>query len=148
VMMILLLLFYVQIEAQQSFIKPNDVFPQDPKYRPSAYDPKAAKNPFADTYNRNDPDDLFLGFFPIWSAILASIAVIFGFLSIFCITIYHTCCRNSNDYEMKKSKSKKSKIDLYFDREYDEADVDIKMLDGPEKDYEHSFKNSRLTSLA
>ena len=49
---------------------------------------------------------------------------------------------------MKKSKSKKSKIDLYFDREYDEADVDIKMLDGPEKDYEHSFKNSRLTSLA
>ena len=32
-----------------------------------------------------------------------------------------------------------TKIDLYFDGEYDEADVDIKMLDGPEKDYAHSF---------
>ena len=143
-----ILVNFSQINAQQpqNYIRPDDVFPRNPNYRPPVYNPKAARNPFSDTYNRDDPDDLFLGFFPIWSAILASMAVIFGFISIFCITIYHWCCSATNDYETKK-KSKKSKIDLYFDRQY-ETDIDIKMLDAPEKDYEHSFKNSRLTSLA
>lgn len=56
------LLTISQLNANR-FLKPEDLFPQNPAYRPtpSQSDYKKAPNPFTDTYRRNDPDDLFLG---------------------------------------------------------------------------------------
>jgi hypothetical protein len=81
----------------------------------------------------------------MWSALLACIAVFFGFIAIVGLIGYFAGCRNPNRVLMKKSKP--PKLSKYLDNDENE-DAVLRMLDTPEKDYEHSFKNSRLTSHA
>ena len=57
------IIFYSsEINAQtRSFNRPENLFPNDPKYRPVDNNPNTGKNPFSDSFNREDPDDLFWG---------------------------------------------------------------------------------------
>ena len=75
---------------------------------------------------------------------MVCIATIFGFIAIFGLIGYSCGCRNPYRKVVKKQKPKK--VPIYFHDEHEDAA--LKMIDTPEKDYEKSFKNSRLTSLA
>jgi hypothetical protein len=61
ILLIQIVLFCQQINAQQRFVKPEDVFPNNPQYRPTVQNQNKIKNPFSDTFNREDPDALFMG---------------------------------------------------------------------------------------
>lgn len=76
----------------------------------------------------------------MWSAILACIALLFGFIAIFGLIGHCLGCRNPNKIERPKPIKKQK----YIEDDYEDAAFN--MIDVPEKDYEKSFQNSRLTS--
>lgn len=101
---------------------------------------------------RHDPDSLFFGFFPIWSAILVA-------LTAFCllISLIGVCCwivglknpRSILKNEAKKYKKqleKEQQVKEYFAEEQFYDDISMRMLDTMEKNTSNSLASTKLIS--
>lgn len=99
---------------------------------------------------RHDPDSLFFGFFPIWSAILVA-------LTAFClmVSLVGVCCwfiglknpRRVLQEEAKKYKKqveKEQEIKEYFAEEQFYDDISMRMLDSVDKNASSLFASSKL----